>query len=126
ASEETAVATTMTALQEAMGETQPLDADLMLIVSNPRSGAAAAVRAIERVRPDVRAYSNEDVIAQFNQNGFAYFRQISFVLSSLTMAFAVLLVATLLTVSVNQRLGEIAGPRALGIARPRVGSMPEL
>jgi len=121
--DEHAVATTMAALQEAMGDTQPPDADLVLAVSKPRTGAAAAVRAIERLRPDLRAYSNEDVIAQFNQNGFAYFRQISFVLSSLTMAFAMLLVATLLTVSVNQRLGEIAGLRALGIGRLRIASM---
>jgi putative ABC transport system permease protein len=123
ARDENAVATTLTALQQVMGDPQPLDADLVLVVSNPRIGAAAAVRAIERLRPDVRAYSNEDVIAQFNQNGFTYFRQISFVLSSLTMAFAVLLVATLLTVSVNQRLGEIAGLRALGIGRVRVAAM---
>ena len=123
ARDEDAVATTMTALREAMGETKPLDADLVLVAANPEAGSAAAVRAIERLRPGVRAYSNEDVIAQFNQNGFAYFRQISVVLSSLTMTFAVLLVATLLTVSVNQRLGEIAGLRALGIGRMRVASM---
>src|SRR5262249_5077087 len=99
------------------------DADLLLVAASPETGSAAAVRAIERRRPGVRAYSNEDVIAQFNQNGFAYFRQISAVLSSMTMTFAVLLVATLLTVSVNQRLGEIAGLRALGIGRVRVASM---
>jgi len=123
ARDENAVATTMTALQEAMGDTQPPDADLVLVVSKPEIGSEGAVRAIERLRPDVRAYSNEDVIAQFNQNGFAYFRQISAVLSSLTMAFAGLLVATLLTVSVNQRLGEIAGLRAIGISRRRIASM---
>ena len=57
-------------------------------------------------------------MAQFNRNGFAYFRQISVVLSSITLAFAFLLVATLLTVSVNQRLGEVAALRALGSAAP--------
>jgi putative ABC transport system permease protein len=68
-------------------------------------------------------YSNEDVVEQFNRNGFAYFRQISLVLSSLTMVFAFLLVATLLTVSVNQRLGEIAALRAIGIGRSRIAAM---
>ena len=39
------------------------------------------------------------------------------------MVFAFLLVATLLTVSVNQRLGEIAALRAIGIGRRRIASM---
>ncbi len=36
------------------------------------------------------------------------------------MAFALLLITVLLTVSVNQRLGEIAALRALGFSRRRV------
>jgi putative ABC transport system permease protein len=124
ATDEDSVATTMIALQDALGlQAAAADADLVLVASRPAVGSAAAVRAIERLRPDLRVYSNEDVIAQFNQNGFAYFRQISLVLSALTMTFAFLLVATLLTVSVNQRLGEIAALRALGIRRARIASM---
>jgi putative ABC transport system permease protein len=80
------------------------------------------VTAINRRRPDLRAYSNEQLVAQFNQNGFAYFRQISFVLSSITLGFAFLLVATLLTVSVNQRLSEMAALRALGFPRRRIAA----
>jgi putative ABC transport system permease protein len=87
------------------------------------SGAAAAARAIDTVRPDLHAYSNEAVVAEFNRNGFAYFRQISVVLSSVTITFAFLLIATLLTVSTNQRLGEIAALRALGIGRSRISAM---
>jgi putative ABC transport system permease protein len=120
---EYAIATAMGTLQDALGSAQSPEADLALVASRPEAGSAAAVRAIERIRPDLRAYSNDDVVAQFNQNGFAYFRQISFVLSSLTMVFAFLLVATLLTVSVNQRLGEIAALRALGIGRARIASL---
>ena len=120
---EYAVATAMTTLQDALGSTESPEADLVLVASRPDAGSAAAVRAIKRIRPDLRTYSNDDVVAQFNQNGFAYFRQISLVLSSLTMVFAFLLVATLLTVSVNQRLGEIAALRALGIGRARIASL---
>ena len=39
------------------------------------------------------------------------------------MVFTFLLVATMLTVSINQRLGEIAALRALGIGRPRIAAM---
>jgi putative ABC transport system permease protein len=99
------------------------EADLILVRSRLEAGAAAAVAAIEGTRPDVRAFSNEQIVAQVNENGFAYFRQISFVLSSITLGFAFLLVATLLTVSVNQRLGEVAALRALGMPRRRIAAM---
>jgi ABC-type lipoprotein release transport system permease subunit len=42
------------------------------------------------------------------------------VLTAVTVSFAVLLITVLLTVSVNQRLGEIAALRALGFSRLRV------
>ena len=98
------------------------EADAVLIASRPALGSEAAAAAINLLRPDLRAYSNEQLVAQFNQNGFAYFRQISFVLSSITISFAFLLVATLLTVSVNQRLSEMAALRALGFSRGRIAA----
>jgi len=123
AADEHTLATTMAALERAMGESRPGDAEVILASTAPNADRGAVTRAIARLRPDVRAYSNEDVVEQFNRNGFAYFRQISVVLSTLTTAFAFLLVATLLTVSINQRLGEIAALRALGIARGRIAAM---
>ena len=82
----------------------------------------AAAAAIARIRPDLRVLSNDQVVEQFNQNAFSYFRQISTVLSSMTLAFAFLLIATLLTMSVNQRLGEVAALRALGFPRRRIAA----
>jgi len=120
--DELTAVTTLEAFQRAMGG-GAADADLVLVTSKPGAPPGRAIAAIARLRPDLRVYSNEDVVAQFNRNGFAYFRQISLVLSSLTMVFAFLLVATLLTVSINQRLGEIAALRALGIGRPRIAAM---
>src|SRR5581483_4629753 len=123
ASGERTVAMTMDALQRALGTTHGADAQVILIASAAGADPNAIVRAVGRLRPDVRAYSNAEVVEQFNRNGFAYFRQISTVLSTLTTVFAFLLVATLLTVSVNQRLGEIAALRAVGIARHRIAAM---
>jgi putative ABC transport system permease protein len=117
------VATTIDALRHAAAEAGPGDADLILVAARAEAGPTAAVAAIERRHSGLAVYSNEDVLEQFNRNGFAYFRQISIVLSSLTMVFAFLLVATLLTVSVNQRLGEIAALRAIGIRRSRIAAM---
>jgi len=99
------------------------DADLVLVRSAPEAGPDAAARAIAQLRPDLHAYSNADLVEQFNRNNFAYFRQISAVLSTTTALFTALLVATLLTVAVNHRLGEIAALRAIGISRRRIVSM---
>jgi ABC-type lipoprotein release transport system permease subunit len=123
ASSDDTVATTLEAFHRASGEADAGDADLIVAASRPEAGSARAVAAIAAIRPGMRAYSNDQVVEQFNRNGFAYFRQISFVLSSLTMVFAFMLVATLLTVSVNQRLGEIAALRAIGIRRGSIASM---
>ena len=117
------VATTLAAFHRASGEAKAGDADLILVASRDAAGPARAAAAIQRLRPGASVYSNEDVVEQFNRSGFAYFRQISIVLSALTMVFAFLLVATLLTVSVNQRLGEIAALRAIGIGRRRIAAM---
>src|SRR5262249_56440347 len=96
---------------EATGEGGAGDAELILVASKPDAGPLAVVDAIQKIRPGARAYSNQQVVDQFNRNGFAYFRQISLLLSSLTMLFAFLLVAPLLTVSVNQRLGAASALR---------------
>jgi putative ABC transport system permease protein len=116
------VGTTWQGLQLANGGSAGDQADMLLAASTPQAGPDAAVAAISKLRPDLRATSNEQVISTFNRNGFAYFRQISIVLSSTTAAFTLLLVATLLTVSVNQRLGEVAALRALGIARRKIAA----
>ena len=123
AANEHAVATTFDAFQGVRGSTASDAADVILVASRPDVESASTVAAIERQRPDVRAYSNDEVVARFDENGFAYFRQISFVLSSITLGFAFLLVGTLLTVSVNQRLGQVAALRALGFPRRRIAAM---
>ncbi len=116
------VATTMDGFRKAHGGSLDDQADFMFARSKPSAGADAAAAAIGRLRPDVRAFSNEQVIENFGRNAFTYFRQISVVLSTTTAVFSFLLVATLLTVSVNQRLGEVAALRALGISRRRIAS----
>ena len=64
--------------------------------------------------------TNEQVVGRVRRTGFTYFQQISAVLTTVTLGFALLLITVLLTVSVNQRLGEIAALRALGFSRARV------
>jgi putative ABC transport system permease protein len=101
----------------------PADPDavtIFMVASRPEVGPDAAVRAIERALPDLHAFTNQALVDRLQVTDFSYFRQISFALSSITLFFAFLLIATLLTVSVNQRLGEVAALRALGFRRKRI------
>ena len=66
--------------------------------------------------------TNEELVARFQQVEFSYFRQISVVLATITMFFGLLLITVLLSVSTNQRLGEIAALRALGFSQKRMVS----
>jgi putative ABC transport system permease protein len=116
------VATTLDGFTQAHGGVSDDRAEFMFASSRAGVSTDAAVNAIEKLRSDIRAFSNEQLVANFGRNAFTYFRQISVVLSSTTAAFSLLLVATLLTVSVNQRLGEVAALRALGIRRRRIAA----
>jgi len=112
--------TTLPGFLHVCGDQEVNAADMLLVASRPAAGASAAVEAIGRLRPDLHAFSNEQFLDRLQRMDFSYFRQISFVLSSITLFFAFLLVATLLTVSVNQRFGELAVLRALGLRRRRI------
>jgi ABC-type lipoprotein release transport system permease subunit len=115
-------ASSRAAVMAACGEAGSDEADVVLIASRDGSGPDAAVAAIRRQRPDLHPATNEQVVAQMQSSGFTYFRQISAVLSTITMLFGFLLITVLLTVSVNQRLAEIAAVRALGFSRARVAA----
>lgn len=90
------------------------------VMAASRGDAARTAADIATLRPDLRVLTTEEALGEFQERGFSYFRQISTVLTTVTVSFALLLIAVLLTVSVNQRLGEIAALRALGFSRRRV------
>ncbi|HZI79155.1 MAG TPA: ABC transporter permease [Vicinamibacterales bacterium] len=94
------------------------EADIILASALGEVDATAA--AVRAAQPRLNVATNEQVLGRLQRNGFTYFRQISAVLSAVTVGFALLLITVLLTVSVNQRLGEIAALRALGFSRRRV------
>ena len=120
-SERTAV-TTLAALERTCGDRTAGQADMVMIASRPDRGAEQAARAVRELRPDVEVVTNEQLVARFQQVEFSYFRQISAVLASITLFFGLLLITVLLSVSTNQRLGEIAALRALGFSRQRMSA----
>ena len=115
-------------LADLCGDVDPDEAEMILVTSRAVAGAGApagadaAARAIRRSLPEVFVATNAELVDRFQQEGNDYFRQISSVLASVTLFFALLLVTTLLTVSVNQRLAEVATLRALGFSRRRIAT----
>ena len=77
---------------------------------------------IEVALPELHPVTNEQIVAHLQTQGFTYFRQISAVLTAITLLFGFLLITVLLTVSVNQWLAEIAALRALGFSSRRAAA----
>jgi putative ABC transport system permease protein len=115
-------ASTLREAARACGGGDADEADLLLVALFPRGDPGEVRGAIRRLRPDLYALTNDEVVARLQQAEFSYFRQISTVLTAVTLSFGVLLITVLLTVSVNQRLGEIAALRALGFSQSRVAA----
>ena len=116
----TTIATSLQMLASACGGNESNEADVIMVASEERAGPSAAVADVATLLPDLHVLSNVEAVSRFERGGFTYFRQISTVLTAVTLSFAVLLITVLLTVSINQRLGEIAALRALGFSRWRV------
>jgi len=119
-SDDLTVALTLQDVDRACGGEGRDAADQILINAADGVPDQEARVAIERHRPDLQAFTNAQLVARLQEGGLSYFRQISLVLTTVTITFAFLLVTVLLTVSVNQRVGEIAVLRALGLSQRRV------
>jgi putative ABC transport system permease protein len=114
------VAGTLADADRLCGQERGDRAEMLLVRSAPGVGALAAASAIRAAHPGLYIVTNEELVERFSRVEFSYFRQISTVLATVTLFFGFLLIAVLLTVSVNQRLAEIAALRALGLSRSRV------
>ena len=92
-----------------------------LFMVRVREGAdAERVRDwIEAQVPNVTAISIATAIAQVDAR-LSYFRQLAVILGSVSLFVGFLLVTTLVTVSVNERAGEIAVMRAIGVSKAHV------
>lgn len=90
---------------------------MSLAMAEVRRGDSASVEAarawIAETQPRVNAISTETAIRQVEER-LSYFRQLAFVLGAISLGIGFLLVATLITLSVNERRGEIAVLRAIG------------
>ena len=92
-----------------------------LLMVKTRAGVdpAATARGLGEQFPALAVNSVADLVAGFRIR-MLYFRQLSYILGTVSLLVTVLLVATLLTITVNERLGEIVTLRAIGVSRARV------
>ena len=103
---------------EAMGG--PRDRASLFMISLAAGADAERVRIwVERTFPNVTAISIATAIASVDER-LSYFRQLAFILGAVSLFVGFLLVTTLVTVSVNERAGEIAVLRAIGVARSHI------
>ena len=113
--------------QPSVGTTLPVMQDLSRLLAEDRA-SVVLVRTrreseVEQVAREIRARypllevnSVTDMVVHFRKR-LVYFRQLSYILGSISLVVTVLLVSTLMTITVNERLGEIATLRAIGISR---------
>jgi putative ABC transport system permease protein len=94
-------------------------ASMVMVKVRDDRATATVVTRLGRAFPRLEANSVADLVRHFKQR-LVYFRQLSYILGGMSLVVAVLLIATLLTITVNERLGEIATLRAIGISRATV------
>jgi putative ABC transport system permease protein len=94
-------------------------ASLVMVRARYDSEVPAVAARLERTLPRVQVNSVADLVQHLRER-LVYFRQLSYILGSVSLIVTVLLVATLLAITVNERLGEIATLRAIGVSRRTV------
>ncbi len=110
------VAILLPVLQDMGGSARRDRVSLLMVKAAPGADAEVVRSRIQQVSARVSAISLEGATAQVEQR-LAYFRQLALVLGSISLAVGVLLVTTLITIGVNERAGEIAVLRAIGVAK---------
>lgn len=119
AAEQRAVAVPIATLQQMRGTEARDRASLFMIRARDGANIDSVLRRIQVALPTVTAVSIETAMRQVDER-LSYFRQLAFILGAVSLGVGFLLVTTLVTVSVNERLGEIVVMRAIGVARSRV------
>ena len=110
------VGTVLRVMQRLGRETGADQASLLLVKAADDSEVEGLAARLRERFPELEVSSVADLVVQAKRR-LVYFTQLSYVLGGMSLIVAVLLVGTLLTITVNERLGEIATLRAIGVSR---------
>jgi putative ABC transport system permease protein len=97
-------------------------ASMILVRLSDPAHAGTLTRWIAAQDPRVDALSNADFLSRLATR-LTYFNQFSLILGSLSVAVSFLLITAIVTLSVAERLGEIAMLRAIGFTRARIAAL---
>jgi putative ABC transport system permease protein len=113
------VGTVLPTMQTLSGHREGDPASLIMVKVRDDTAVSTIAAQLRDSFPKVEVSSVADLVKYFKQR-LVYFRQLSYILGTMSLIVTVLLVTTLLTITVNERLGEIATLRAIGISRATV------
>ena len=113
------VGTTLSVMQRLSRDAGDDRASLVLARAADDAAVPALAERLRRRFPQLEVNSVADLVVHAKRR-LVYFTQLSFILGSMSLIVAVLLIGTLLTITVNERLGEIATLRAIGVSRASV------
>jgi putative ABC transport system permease protein len=114
-----AAALPLATLQAMHGDAHADRVSLFMLKARPSANVDAVRQWIETRIPRVTVISTSTAIAQLDER-LSYFRQLAFILGAVSLVVGFLLVTTVMTVSVNERVGEISVMRAIGVSTPHV------
>jgi putative ABC transport system permease protein len=110
------VGTVLGVMQRLDGSPAADEASLLLVRAADDATVEPLATLLRERYPELEVNSVGDLVVQAKRR-LVYFTQLSYVLGGMSLVVAVLLVGTLLTITVNERLGEIATLRAIGVSR---------
>jgi putative ABC transport system permease protein len=113
------VGTVLPVMQALAAQPRGDHASLLMVKLRNDDSAGAVAGRLRAAFPRLEVSSVADLVRHFKQR-LVYFRQLSYILGSISLFVTVLLIATLLTITVNERIGEIATLRAIGISRTTI------
>lgn len=113
------VGLTLPVMQRLVGPAGTDRASLVIVKVRADSAVPTVAARLRVELPHVEVNSVAQLVAHFRER-LVYFRQLSYILGTVSLIVTVLLVATLLTITVSERLGEIATLRAIGVSRGRI------
>lgn len=113
------VGTVLPVMQRLSRQDREDRASIVVVKVRDAAAVSAVSGRLRRELPGIEVNSVAELVRHFNRR-LVYFRQLSYILGSMSLLVTVLLIGTLLTITVSERLGEIATVRALGISRATV------
>jgi putative ABC transport system permease protein len=109
-------------VQDLAGQTEEDRAAMIVVKLRDPDRTEAVVEQLTKQYPQVTVYSIGGYLRQLETQLF-YFKQFARLLSSVSLIVTFLLVVSIVTISFNERLGEMAILRAIGFPPRRVAAM---